>query len=87
MICAHQAIALSIAEKKNNGVEIPAIEKYVINRDKIIEDDINYYSVKDAKPNTIQTFGNYIQYYKVTPIHEPATFSPDPEINEIYLKR
>jgi len=40
--------------------------------------------IRDGK---IQQFGKYIQYYKVTPIHEPATFSPDPEINEIYLKR
>lgn len=67
MICAHQAIALSIAEKKNNGVEIPAIEKYVINRDKIIEDEINYYSVKDAEPVQNQILSKHLAItYNIT---------------------
>lgn len=29
----------------------------------------------------------YMQYFEIKSIHEPATFSSDPEINEIYLKR
>ena len=43
MICAHQSIALSIADL--NNVDLSALKIYVNNREQIIKDEIEYYSV------------------------------------------
>lgn len=52
MVSCHQSIALSIADM--NNVELPAMSKYMFNKESIIQNEIDFYSVEGNEKVTIE---------------------------------